>query len=62
VAFFSRKSHLSLLSKSLYVFQKCSRAALAVVAVLTVSVVEAAAPNGVTVAGEKLHDAPEGSP
>ncbi len=38
------------------------RAALAVVAVVTVSVVEAAAPEGVTVAGEKLHDAPEGSP
>ena len=30
--------------------------------VVTVSVVETAAPEGVTVAGEKLHDAPEGSP
>jgi hypothetical protein len=38
------------------------RAALAVVAVLTVSVVEAVAPDGVTLAGVKLHDAPEGSP
>jgi hypothetical protein len=37
------------------------RAALAVV-VVTVSVVEAAAPEGVTLAGAKLHDAPEGSP
>jgi hypothetical protein len=31
-------------------------------AVVTVSVVEAAEPDGVTVAGEKLHDAPEGNP
>jgi hypothetical protein len=30
--------------------------------VLTVSIVEAAAPDGVTVAGEKLHEAPVGSP
>ena len=30
--------------------------------VVIVSVVEAAAPDGVTVAGEKLHNAPEGSP
>jgi hypothetical protein len=28
----------------------------------TVSVVEAAAPDGVTVVGEKLHEAPDGSP
>jgi hypothetical protein len=31
-------------------------------AVDTVTVVEAAVPDGVTVAGEKLHDAPEGNP
>ena len=30
--------------------------------VVTVSVVVAAAPEGVTVAGEKEHDAPDGSP
>jgi hypothetical protein len=30
--------------------------------VVTVSIVEAAAPEGVTLAGAKLHDAPEGSP
>lgn len=30
--------------------------------VFTVSVVEAAAPEGATVAGEKLHDAPAGNP
>jgi len=35
----------------------------AVAAVFTVSVVvEAVAPDGVTVAGEKLHDAPDGNP
>lgn len=32
------------------------------VVVFTVSVVEAEAPDGVTVAGEKLHDPPEGNP
>lgn len=31
-------------------------------AVVTVSVVEAAPPEGITVAGEKLHDTPEGNP
>jgi hypothetical protein len=30
--------------------------------VVTVSVVEAAPPEGITVAGEKLHDTPEGNP
>ena len=40
-----------------------SRWRVAVVAeVVTVSVVEVAAPDGVTVAGEKLHDAPLGNP
>jgi hypothetical protein len=38
-----------------------SRAALAA-EVATVTVVEAAAPDGVTVAGAKLQDAPDGSP
>jgi len=36
--------------------------AAVVVAVVTVSVVETTAPDVVTVAGEKLHDAPEGNP
>jgi len=38
------------------------RAAVVVADVVTLSVVEAAPPEGVTVAGEKAHDAPEGSP
>jgi hypothetical protein len=33
-----------------------------VLGAVRVSVVEAAAPEGVTVVGEKLHDAPTGSP
>ena len=35
---------------------------LALVLAVRVSVVEAAAPDGVTVAGEKLHDVPESNP
>jgi hypothetical protein len=38
------------------------RRAAVVVAVVIVSVVETSAPDVVTVAGEKLHDAPEGNP
>ena len=38
------------------------RNAAVVAAVVTVSVVEVTAPDGVTVAGAKLHDAPEGNP
>jgi hypothetical protein len=36
--------------------------AASVVEVVTVRVVEATPPDGITVAGEKLHDAPEGNP
>jgi hypothetical protein len=36
--------------------------AAVVVEVVTVSVVEATVPDAVTVAGEKLHDVPEGNP
>ena len=38
------------------------RSAAVVVDVVTVSVVEAVPPEGVTVDGEKLHEAPEGNP
>jgi hypothetical protein len=38
------------------------RNAAVVAAVVTVSVVEVAAPDGVTVAGAKLHNVPEGNP
>jgi hypothetical protein len=61
--FFQPKQHSATASAAAGNSWRWLRARAGVVEeVATVSVVEAAAPDGVTVAGEKLHDAPAGKP